>query len=112
MTPDKLQSQLDLEIIQPQHGDRNVKTGYTSDLLSDVMANAAEGSVLVTIQSHANTVAVSSITGVVAIIICNSRPVPEDTIEAAAKEDIAIYRSTENQFTVSYRTYKLLHAED
>ncbi len=111
MTPDKLQSQLNLEIIQPHHSNESVATGYTSDLLSDVMANAVEGAVLITIQSHANTVAVASIAGIRAIIICNSRPVAEDTIEAAAREKIAIYRSTENQFTVSYKAYKLLHTE-
>lgn len=111
MKPDKLQSQLNLETVQPQHKDEEIRTGYTSDLLSDVMANAEEGSVLITIQSHANTVAVASITGIPAIIICNSRPVPEDTIEAATKENIAIYRSTENQFTVSGKVAKLLSAE-
>ncbi|KMQ50278.1 DRTGG domain-containing protein [Chitinispirillum alkaliphilum] len=109
MTPEQLQSQLDLESIQPAHRAQTVSTGYTSDLLSDVMANAQEDSVLITIQAHVNTIAVASLAGIPAIIVCNSRPVPEDMIEAAQKENIAIYRSQENQYTVSHRVYQALN---
>ena len=46
---------------------------YCGDLLSDVMANAAEGSGLCTIQAHKNTIAVASLLGLSAIILCNNR---------------------------------------
>jgi hypothetical protein len=80
-----------------------IAAGYTSDLLSDVMANGAEDSVLVTIQAHKNTVAVAAITGVRAIVICNERPVPDDMLAAAASERIAVLVTRDNQFTVSHR---------
>ena len=54
---------------------REVRGGYTSDLLSDVMSKAKDGFVLVTIQAHKNTVAVASMLGLVAVILCNGRPV-------------------------------------
>lgn len=87
--------------LQGEYEDIEIEAGYTSDLLSDVMGNAAEHSVLITIQAHKNTVAVSSLAGVVAIIICNRRPVPEDMISAAAEEGIAVFQTSENQFKTS-----------
>lgn len=87
--------------VQGEYDDVEIEAGYTSDLLSDVMGNAAENSVLITIQAHKNTVAVSSLAGVVAIIICNKRPVPEDMLEASADEGIAVFQTSENQFTTS-----------
>lgn len=42
--------------------------GYTSDLLSDVMAHIKEDDALITIQAHKNTIAVASLTGASAVI--------------------------------------------
>lgn len=109
MKAQELAAALGLEAVQKAGGEKEVSTGYTSDLLSDVMANAEENCVLITIQAHMNTIAVASLTGVSAIILCNSRPVPEDMAGAAAKEKIALYRSEEDQFTVSHRVYECLN---
>ena len=87
--------------MQNNYADAEITAGYTSDLLSDVMGNADEGSVLITIQAHKNTVAVSSLAGVAAIIICNDRPVPEDMLKASADEGIAVFQTSENQFKTS-----------
>ena len=51
--------------VQGEYTDAEITTGYTSDLLSDVMGNADDGAVLITIQAHKNTVAVSSLAGTV-----------------------------------------------
>ena len=81
---------------------------YTSDLLSDVMGNAPEDSVLITIQAHQNTVAVSTLAGVVAILVCNTRPVPDDMLGSANEEGIAIVRTSLNQFEASVAVGALL----
>ena len=94
--------------LQAEYEDAVVREGYTSDLLSDVMAHAEEGSVLITIQAHKNTVAVSSLAGVVGILVCNNRPVAEDMIEAARNEGIAIFQTAENQFQTSSRIAQYL----
>jgi serine kinase of HPr protein (carbohydrate metabolism regulator) len=99
---------LQAEIMQDAFEDTPLTGAYTSDLLSDVMANAKEGGALITIQAHKNTVAVATLVNVTVIIICNTRPIPEDMIEAAKEEGIAVIRTGENQFTVSGRLYTLL----
>ena len=86
-----------------------VTGAYTSDLLSDVMAHAPADSVLVTIQAHKNTIAVATLAGIRAIVVCNGRAVPDDMFAAAREQRVAIWRSAENQFTVSHRLFSLLH---
>jgi serine kinase of HPr protein (carbohydrate metabolism regulator) len=101
---------LNAEIIQGEFEDTELSGAYTSDLLSDVMANAKDGGALITIQAHKNTVAVATLVNITVIVVCNSRPIPEDMIPAAREEGIAIVRTRENQFTVSGRLFELLKA--
>ncbi|GHS84681.1 hypothetical protein AGMMS50293_31390 [Spirochaetia bacterium] len=96
------------EICQDEFEDSELSGAYTSDLLSDVMANAKDGGALITIQAHKNTVAVATLVNISVIVICNSRPLPEDMLEAAKDEGIAVIRTRENQFTVSGKIWELL----
>ncbi|MFP4550316.1 MAG: DRTGG domain-containing protein [Spirochaetales bacterium] len=84
------------------------RAGYSSDLLSDVMANAEEGSALITIQAHANTVAVASHVDLPLIVVCNDRPVPEEMLEAARENNIAICRTSKDQFSSAGLLYARL----
>lgn len=88
--------------------DDEITCAYTSDLLSDVLANAKEDSVLITIQAHKNTVAVAGIVGANAIIICNSKEVPQDMTTAAADTKTTLFISEKNQFETSIEVAKLL----
>jgi len=105
----ELSSALGLEVAQDSYRDRPISSGYASDLLSDVMANAAADAVLVTVQAHKNAVAVASLVGIGAIVVCNSRPLPEDMVEAARSEGVAIFRSSESAFEVSGKLWAALH---
>ena len=104
---------LGAEILHDDFEDAELSGAYTSDLLSDVIAHAnagdkAGGMALITIQAHLNTLAVASMLNIPAIIICNSRPVPEDMLLAARAERIALLQSGENQFTLSGKLYQML----
>ncbi len=84
-----------------------VRFGYSSDLLSDVLANAPAGSVLVTIQVHMNVVAVSSHAGVSAVIF-SSGMMPDSTVVRKAEEEkIVLFGSSESTFTVVGKLYVL-----
>jgi hypothetical protein len=100
---------LGAEILQDQFEDSELSGAYTSDLLSDVMANARDGGALVTIQAHKNTVAVATLVNISLIILCNNRPIQDDMLESAKDEGIAVIRTTENQFTVSGKLYAALN---
>jgi len=102
---------LDAEIIQDEFEDAELSGAYTSDLLSDVMANAKDGGALITIQAHKNTVAVATLVNISVIIVCNSRPIPDDMAAAARDEGIAILLSKENQYRVSGKLFALMEKE-
>jgi hypothetical protein len=101
-------SAIGAEICQDEFDDSDLTGAYTSDLLSDVMANAKDGGALITIQAHKNTVAVATLVNISVIVICNSRPLPDDMLEAAKDEEIAVIRTKENQFTISGKLWDLL----
>jgi len=109
MTIREIAAALGAEICQDEFKDSEVTGAYTSDLLSDVIANASDSGALITIQAHKNTVAVAALVNVSVIIICNSRPLPPDMLEAAKNEGVAIIRTTENQFTVSGKLWEMFH---
>ena len=105
----EIASALNAEICQNEFEDTDITGAYTSDLLSDVMAHAEDGNAFITIQAHKNSVAVAALINIPVIVICNNRPLPEDMLEAAKNEGIAVIRTKENQFTVSGKLWKLLN---
>ncbi|MDR2178105.1 MAG: hypothetical protein LBP20_08725 [Treponema sp.] len=111
MTIREAAAALDAKIVQAEFEDSLLTGAYTSDLLSDVMANARDGGALITIQAHKNTVAVATLVNITAIVVCNSRPLPQDMLEAARDEGIAVLLTGENQFTVSGKLYGLLRGD-
>jgi hypothetical protein len=80
-----------------------VEAGFTSDLLSDIMANAPAKSVLLTIQAHLNTLAVASLAGVYAMVLCSGRKAPPDLVEAAQREGILLLETDDNQYQASVK---------
>lgn len=110
MNTEDLSASFGFEPVCVPRADAQLLDAYTSDLLSDVMANAREDSALITIQAHRNTIAVASLAGIRAIVICNNRVVPADMAEAAVSEGIAIFRTDRTQFEVSGLLYGRLRA--
>jgi len=81
--------------------DAEINFAYTSDLLSDVMGHCGDESVLITIQNHLNAIAVCTLAGIEAIVICSGRPIPDDMREAAKREGIGLMTTPLSQFAAS-----------
>lgn len=105
-----LEAVSDLKLICNNNPNGVIETGYTSDLLSDVLANCEDDAALISIQAHKNTIAVASISGVSAVIICNDRPIPDDMVEAAEEAEIALFKTDLNQYETSLLLGKLLES--
>jgi len=101
MTLEKLIEACGLEGVYMPDAPTAVTAAYTSDLLSDVMAHCPEASILITVQNHTNTVAVSTLVGTVAILVVHSREIPADMLAAARQEEVALLRTPDDQFTAS-----------
>ena len=96
-----LEGSLGYEALFVPDGSEQILDGYTSDLLSDVMANAPDGGVLITIQAHKNTIAVCGLAGLKAVVLCNGRRPDEGMLEAAGSDSIALFSTSRTQFQVS-----------
>jgi hypothetical protein len=104
----QLREELSLELKTPDADlDREVTGGYVSDLLSDVLGNAQEGYVWITLQVHLNIVAVASLKGLSGIILVNNRTPAEDTLKKAAEEKIPILTTALPTFELVGRLYSL-----
>ena len=88
-----------------------ITSAYTSDLLSDVMGHCGDESVLITIQNHLNAIAVCTLAGIEAIVLCHDRPAPDDMIEAAKREGIGIMTTPLSQFEASVKLSDLAPAK-
>jgi len=85
----------------------DVRCGHASDLLSDILANAPKGGVLVTIQTHMNVVAVSVHADLAAVILASGRT-PEEPVKVKSVENgIPLFISTEPTFDVVGQLYSL-----
>lgn len=109
MNLDNLVKKLSLQV-KTTKGDlgREVKGCYISDLLSDVMANAREDDVWITLQTHPNIAAVAVLRNLAGIIITNNREPEDDTLKRAEEEGITIAVSAESTFEVGGKLYHLL----
>jgi predicted transcriptional regulator len=101
---------LDLKVISGKDGLTNELTGaYVSDLLSDVMGNAKEGNIWITVQTHQNIVAVASLKDLSAIIIVKGFLPETDTIEKSNTERIPVLSTELDTFNISGLIYDLLN---
>ncbi|MBL7220676.1 MAG: serine kinase [Phycisphaerae bacterium] len=99
---------LGLEVISaPESLSNEVTGGYVSDLLSDVIGNARQGDVWITLQGHVNVVAVASMKELAGIILVSSRKPDEDAAAKAEEEGIVIMVSELPAFEVVGRLYGL-----
>ena len=82
-------------------------SGYTSDLLSCVMAGAQHGGIWVTLQAHTNVVAVGALLELSAIIITEGAMPDQDTIAKANEEGITLLSTSRPTFHVVGKLWEL-----
>jgi predicted transcriptional regulator len=102
-------TELNLKIVSGHNGLSNEITGgYVSDLLSDVMGNAKEGQIWITLQTHQNIIAVASLKDISAIIIVKEFIPEADTIEKSNIENIPVLITDLDTFNITGRLFDLL----
>jgi len=107
MTVSQVIQKLGLKVLS-SGSDQEVTGGYVSDLLSDVIANADEGTLWITVQRHMNIVAVAQLKKVAGIVLTRGLQPDPAILEKSGQEGIYILQSDEDSFTVSGKLYMLL----
>ena len=109
MTVNDIVNKLDLKVFSGEKGLTNeVKFGYSSDLLSDVMGNAEANSIWITLQTHKNVIAIASLKELAAIILVKGNKPEEDAAIASNEENIPVLGTDMQTFEICGELYKLL----
>jgi predicted transcriptional regulator len=109
MTVSEMIEKLGLTVYSGKEGlTKNIEGGYVSDLLSDVMGNAGEGEVWITLQTHNNVSAVASLKELSAIIIVKGLVPEENTLKHCEEEKIPLLGTALETFEIAGKLYMLL----
>jgi hypothetical protein len=99
----RIAAELGLTDLTPEvtaHHEADIERGYASDLLSDVLAHAPEGGILVTLQVHLNVIAVASHAELAAVVFAGSRKPEDDVLSKAIAEGLSLYSSPADTFDI------------
>ena len=111
MTVKELVEKMNLTVFCGENNlETEIKGGYVSDLLSDVMGFAQEGNAWVTLQTHKNVIAIASLKELACVILVKGSQPDEDMLEQAREEDIPVLGTPEQTFETAGRLYQLIHA--
>lgn len=109
MKVSELINELNLTVFSGKDGlEKGISGGYASDLLSDVMGNAREGQVWVTLQTHKNVMAIASLKDLAAVILVKGNEPDSDTLEHSKEEGIPVLGTDLPAFEITGKIYKQL----
>ena len=86
--------------------DRDVTGVYISDMVSDVIANAKAGDLLVTAQAHSNVIAAANLIDTCAIVITQGKALGEDVAKMAEKAEITVFTTVLNRWQMATKLYE------
>lgn len=84
---------------------KEISGGYVSDLLSDVMGNAAENDVWITLQTHQNVAAIASLKDLAAVVLVKNLEPDEETLERSREEGIPLLGTGLETFEMAGRLW-------
>lgn len=102
-----IEKELSLDCLARPKMDREVRAGFASDVLSDVLARAPHGCVLVTALSNLNVIAVATYTDIAGIIVTSGYRPAEEVLTKAREEGIGLYATAAQTFEVVGRLCRL-----
>lgn len=104
-----LVEKLNLKVLAGANGlDREIDGCYISDLLSDVMGNAQEGNIWITLQTHKNVMAVASPKEIACIILVKNLTANEDTINQSNEEGLPLLQTSLTTYEIAGKVYNLI----
>lgn len=88
--------------------EKEITGGYVSDLLSDVMGNAREGQIWMTLQNHMNVLAICSLKDLAGVILVKGISPSQELIDKALSEDIPLLGTHNQTFETAGLIFNLL----
>jgi predicted transcriptional regulator len=101
----QIADKLELEKLTPVF-DKQVTGVYISDMVSDVIANAKAGNLLVTVQVHANALAAANLVDICGIVVAQGKKPADEVIRMAVKAEISIFSTALSRWQVATKLYE------
>ena len=86
--------------------ERDVTGVYISDMVSDVIANAKAGNLLVTVQIHNNVIAAANLVDICGIVVTQGKFPTDDVMKMAEKAEITIFSTNLSRWQVATGLYE------
>ena len=86
--------------------DKEITGVYISDMVSDVIANAKAGNLLVTVQIHSNVIAAANLVDLAGIVVTQGKRPPDDVVKMAEKAKISLFTTDLNRWQVATKLYE------
>ncbi|MCQ2321137.1 MAG: serine kinase [Bacteroidales bacterium] len=110
MKVQELVDKLGLKVLSGANGlNREIDGCYISDLLSDVMGNAMEGNIWITLQTHKNVMAVASLKELACVILVKDLVPNAETIEQSNDDGLPVLQTSLPTYEIAGLVYNLLH---
>ena len=107
MTVNQLQEKLSLKKLSNSE-DCDVVSCYISDLLSRVLGGCETGDIWITVQTSINMIAVAMMVGASCVIFPEGLTAPDNVIEKANEEGLAVFTSDETAYELAIKIAKLV----
>ena len=85
--------------------DRDIKGGYSGDLMSDVLASIQPHAVLLTGLCNPQVVRTAQMADVEAVVLAHGKKPPQETIDLANQEDLPLISSPYGLYELSGRLF-------
>ncbi len=109
MNLQQIMDQLDLTVLTQSRDFSDVTPtgGYSSDLLSCVMAGARKGNLWVTLQAHLNIVAVAALNEVAAVIVTENAQPDAASVARANQQGVILLSTPKSTYEINGRLWQL-----
>ena len=106
MKVSELASKLGLNALNPLH-DKEISGVYISDMVSDIVAGAKPGDILVTVQMHKNLIATANLVDASAIVFVRDKEPQQDVIDLANRAEITLFKTNLDSWNLAVKIHEL-----
>ncbi len=106
MKVSELKEKLDLE---PLNGiyDKEINGVFISDMVSDIVAGAKPGNLLITIQTHKNLIATANLVDISAVIFVRGKSPMQDVVSLADRAEITLFKTDMDAWKLAIKLHEL-----
>ncbi len=102
----ELQGKIGLKALNTVY-DKEIDGVFISDMVSDIVAGAKPGNLLLTIQTHKNLIATANLVDISAIIFVRGKQPLPDVLELAGRAEITLFTTEDDAWKLAIKLHDL-----